>query len=248
MARAVWEREAASSRSLCVCVCSRVVCVCAGVPVRVCAAVCARVLVCMHLHVCVCVVYTCGPVYMCVRDCVCNRRHVHTHDKDEDSCAHCQPPGRHRGVAWRWAEPAAGQQEPRLGAQAGNSEALRAGSAETKVPRAADSGPGNTEGQGGGCRVAVGTGPAVCSVESEAGERKAWTGGRALPRGPAGSPVRTCHPTGAFIVSPGRRKLGPAIYGADRAPSDRRPRRVPAEPGPAAASCGAQVFKETRPR
>lgn len=138
-----------------------------------CACVCRCVCTCARVYalacVCVCVVYTCGPVYMCVRDCVCNRRHVHTHDKDEDSCAHCQPPGRHRGVAWRWAEPAAGQQEPRLGAQAGNSEALRAGSAETEVPGAADSGPGNTEGQGGGCRVAVGTGPAVCSVESEAG-------------------------------------------------------------------------------
>lgn len=49
------------------CVCSRVVCVCAGVPVRVCAAVCARVLVCMRLHVCVCVL--CTHVGLCI--CVC---------------------------------------------------------------------------------------------------------------------------------------------------------------------------------
>lgn len=230
------------------CVCSRVVCVCAGVPVRVCAAVCARVLVCMRLHVCVCVL--CTRVGLCICVCVtaCVTEDTSTHTIRTRTVVRTAS---HRGDTA--ASPGGGPSRPQAsrscawGPRQATRRLCERGQRRPRCPGPRILDPVTPRGRV--VAVAWLWGQALQSAlwRARPGERKAWTGGRALPRGPAGSPVRTCHPTGAFIASPGRRKLGPAIYGADRAPSDRRPRRVPAEPGPAAASYGARVFKETWP-
>lgn len=231
----------------CVCACVRVVCVRARL--CVCAAVCARVLVCMRLHVCACVL--CTRVGLCICVCVtaCVTEDTSTHTIRTRTVV--------RTASLRGdtaASPGGGPSRPRAsrsrawGPRQATRRLCERGQRRPRClgPRILDP----VTPRGGVVAVAWLWGQALQSAlwRARPGERKARTDGRALPRGPAGSPVRTCHPTGAFIASPGRRKLGPAIYGADRAPSDRRPRRVPAEPGLAAASCGARVFKETRPR